>query len=79
MQRKPLQQDLDAALSSPTPDADLIGMLTSELDKAFSEEESYWRQRSRVLWLQHGDKNTSYFHAITRGRKAANNFAVIEN
>lgn len=54
-------------------------MLTSELDKAYSEEQSYWRQRSRVLWLQHGDRNTSFFHAITRGRKAANKFAVIEN
>lgn len=68
-----LQQDLDIALSSPVPDTDRIGMLTSELDKA------YWRQRSRILWLQHGDKNTSYFHAITRGRTAANKFAVIEN
>lgn len=73
-----LQQDLDLALSAPLPDTDLIGMLTSELDKEYREEESYWRQRSRVLWLQHGDKNTSYFHAIVRGRKAANKFSVIE-
>lgn len=53
-------------------------MLTNELDKAYVEEERYWRQRSRILWLQSGDMNTSYFHAITRGRKAANKFAVIE-
>lgn len=74
-----LQQDLDSALSSSVPDTDVIGMLTAELNRAYTEEESYWRQRSRVLWLQHGDKNTSYFHAITRGRHAANKFSVIEN
>ncbi|KAG2328014.1 hypothetical protein Bca52824_010742 [Brassica carinata] len=73
-----LQQDLETALSSLIPDTDLIGMLTSELDKAYTEEECYWRQRSRILWLQHGDKNSSYFHAITRGRKMVNKFSVIE-
>lgn len=53
-------------------------MLTNELDKAYEEEEKYWRQRSRILWLQHGDHNSSYFHAITRSRKAANKFSVLE-
>ncbi|KAG2288886.1 hypothetical protein Bca52824_048490 [Brassica carinata] len=69
---------LEETLSSSSPDTDLIEMLTNELDKAYVEEERYWRQRSRILWLQSGDMNTSYFHAITRGRKAANKFAVIE-
>jgi hypothetical protein len=30
--------------------------------KACREEESYWRQKSRSLWLEAGDKNTSFFH-----------------
>lgn len=73
-----LQLALDVALSSLLPNTDLIGMLTSELDKAYAEEESYWRQRSRILWLQHGDKNSSYLHTITRGRKLLNKFSVLE-
>lgn len=68
-----IQKALEEALSSSNPDTDVIGMLTNELDKAYGEEEKYWRQRSRILWLQHGDRNSSYFHAITRSRKAANN------
>ncbi|CAL9217653.1 unnamed protein product [Arabidopsis halleri] len=34
---------------------------------------------SRQLWLTLGDKNTGYFHAITKGRKATNKFSVIES
>ncbi|KAG2278802.1 hypothetical protein Bca52824_061357 [Brassica carinata] len=73
------QQDLEQALSSSIPDAALISALTAELENAYKEEESYWRQRSRILWLQCGDRNTSYFHAATRGRRAINNFSVMEN
>jgi hypothetical protein len=32
-------------------------------------EEEHWRQKSRSLWLQAGDKNTSYFHKQDEARK----------
>lgn len=73
------QKKLEEALSSLTPDASTIGELTATLEKAYQEEELYWRQRSRILWLQGGDRNTSYFHAVTRGRRAVNKFSVIED
>jgi ribonuclease HI/exonuclease III len=32
-------------------------------------EENYWRQKSRSLWLQEGDRNTAYFHKQAEARK----------
>ncbi|KAG7557223.1 hypothetical protein ISN44_As11g032100 [Arabidopsis suecica] len=73
------QEALESALSALVPDNDLISVLTASLDAAYVEEESLWRQRSRILRLQERDKNTSFFHAVTRRRKAMNHFSVIED
>ena len=69
---------LNAALSSPVNDIDLIQVIAAKLNAAYSAEEEYWRQRSRALWLKLGDRNTGYFHATTKNRKRINGFSVIE-
>ncbi|KAA3476340.1 reverse transcriptase [Gossypium australe] len=38
--------------------------LNLEADK----EEIFWEQRARVNWLQHGDRNTSFFHKMAGQR-----------
>jgi ribonuclease HI/exonuclease III len=43
--------------------------LQSQWHKHCREEESYWRQKSRSLWLQEGDRNTTYFHKQAEARK----------
>lgn len=73
------QLDLENALSSAVPDQPLIAILTKKLETAYKDEESFWRQRSRISWLQCGDRNTAFFHAVTRGRRAVNAFSVIED
>ena len=73
------QVELESALSSLAPDPVIIASLSATLELAYKEEELYWRQRSRIQWLQSGDRNTSFFHASTRGRRAINKFSVIEN
>ena len=70
---------LEEALTSTSHDPVLIGNLTTRLEKAFKDEEEFWRQRSRIMWLQAGDRNSSYFHAKTRGRRMRNKFSVIED
>lgn len=49
------------------------------LKSAYQKEEEYWKQRSRTLWLSLRDKNSGYFHAITRERKNVNKFSIIED
>jgi hypothetical protein len=45
--------------------------LSEEIEKLLEMEEIQWAQRSRVNWLQYGDRNTNYFHnaASTRRKK----------
>ena len=76
---KEAQQILEAALSSPAPDMDLINSTTATLEKAYLAEEEFWKERSRILWLQCGDRNSGFFHAITRGRRQVNSFAILED
>jgi len=36
--------------------------------RALHKEEKEWRLKSRVLWLQAGDKNTLFFHKQAKAR-----------
>ncbi|GMI70382.1 hypothetical protein HRI_000707500 [Hibiscus trionum] len=44
----------------------------TELNKLLMEQEIYWAQRSRTLWLSQGDKNTRFFHARANNRRKKN-------
>ncbi|PNY16050.1 ribonuclease H, partial [Trifolium pratense] len=48
-----------------------------ELDNILECEETWWKQRSRELWLQHGDKNTKYFHMKANIRRNKNKIEAI--
>lgn len=70
---------LEEAMSSSLASTECILEINSKLLLAYKAEEEFWKQRSRQMWLALGDKNTGYFHAVTKSRKAINKFSVIEN
>ncbi|XP_071939975.1 uncharacterized protein [Coffea arabica] len=42
----------------------------AELRHALSIEEQFWSQKTRVKWLRSGDRNSRFFHAVVRQRRA---------
>eukprot|EP00253_Pinus_taeda_P004732 PITA_04732 len=52
-------------------------VLYAQLSHINREEETEWRLKSRQLWLQGGDKNTTYFHKQATSRKLRNNVSTI--
>ncbi|KAG7559212.1 Ribonuclease H domain [Arabidopsis thaliana x Arabidopsis arenosa] len=73
------KKKLEEAMSSSLASTESILEINNNLLLAYKAEEEFWKQRSRQLWLALGDKNTGYFHAVTKNRKAINKFSVIEN
>uniref|UniRef100_A0A803QIS8 Reverse transcriptase domain-containing protein n=1 Tax=Cannabis sativa TaxID=3483 RepID=A0A803QIS8_CANSA len=51
--------------------------LQANLDSLLLKEETYWKQRSRIQWLQSGDKNTRFFHKFASNRKRSNRIASL--
>ena len=49
-------QDKDGAFSSE------ISCVKREINDLLDDEEIYWGQRAKALWLKEGDKNTKFFH-----------------
>ena len=35
-------------------------------------EETFWRQKSREIWLKEGDKNIGFFHRMTNSHRRRN-------
>ncbi|KAF8080643.1 hypothetical protein N665_0930s0001 [Sinapis alba] len=69
--QQPLAQrlKLDKAICSPSTTTQEVDMLKDDLNQAYIDEEIFWKQRSRVMWLRSGDKNTKYFHSVTKVRR----------
>ena len=49
-----------------------IKHLESVMEGLLEREEIFWKQRSRIDWLQVGDRNTKFFHSKATARKRKN-------
>lgn len=49
----------------------------SELEMALNLQESFWKEKAKVNWFKHGDRNTAYFHKIARIRQVSNHMSSL--
>jgi hypothetical protein len=54
-----------------------IHQMEVSLDKLLKQEETWWSQRAKANWLQHGDMNTGFFHFKASQRKRKNKINFI--
>lgn len=57
----------------------LESKLRMELEDVLYQEELLWYQRSREEWITSGDRNTKYYHAATRVRRATRKIQALLN
>lgn len=60
-------------------DYSLLTALKAKLQLQYRLEEEFWRTKSRILWLQAGDKNTKFFHNKTRQRRHYNKIIHVQD
>lgn len=71
-QIRKLRQTLEIEGQNQYPDLQLLASMRMELEKAYQEEESFWKQKCKNTWLQVGDKNTRVFHGWVETRRMKN-------
>jgi hypothetical protein len=50
-----------------------------EIENLLEQEEILWAQRSRINWLQFGDRNTNYFHNFANARRQRNQIKKLKD
>lgn len=51
----------------------------SEYNVILEQEDTFWAQKSRVQWIQQGERNTRFFHVSTICRRRRNKIASLKD
>lgn len=70
---------IDKAHTDQVTTSEQIQELRLDLLKAYREEETYWKLKSRNQWMQEGDGNTRFFHAAAKNRVSCNRVVTIQD
>lgn len=49
-----------------------------ELQSVLSYQEQFWREKARINWFTQGDRNTSFFHRLTKVRLASSQLSFLK-
>lgn len=78
---KLVQDKLDTLMRLPyaADQFEVQQALHCRFNELLFQDETYWRQRSRVLWLKDGDRNSAFFHRRASNRKSRNKVKELNN
>ncbi|KAG5524194.1 hypothetical protein RHGRI_031004 [Rhododendron griersonianum] len=54
-------------------------VIKRKIEDLWQKDSMYWHQRSRIKWLQMGDKNSRFFHLSTIHRRQRNQIVKLKN
>ncbi|XP_071916215.1 uncharacterized protein [Coffea arabica] len=73
-----IKAEMERLRESPDFNRRAMDELKIQLKRAYSNEELYWAQKSRVTWLKEGNKNSQFFHASVKGRMRRNRMSNVQ-
>jgi hypothetical protein len=53
--------------------------MTNLIELLLEQEEVYWSRRSSANWIQHGDRNTTFFHNFAMARRKKNSIQKLKD
>lgn len=70
------QQIASAGYTDSLLDQELTAQ--QELDSTLAYQEEFQREKARINWFTQGDRNTSFFHKLTKVRHASKQLSVLK-
>ena len=74
-----LQKALEEIQNDFSKTNDEVLEVSRKLQEAYRDEEQYWEQKSRTKWHTCGDRNTKFYHALTKQRRIQNRITGLYN